>query len=384
MQKVLFVAGTRPEAIKLAPVIRYFRANGPEDVTTVVCSTGQHKEMLAQAFSDFDLVPDVELGVMTPGQTLSGLSSRLFVAVDDLLEREQPDWIVVQGDTTTVMIGSLAAFYRGVKVAHVEAGLRSGDRFHPFPEEVNRRIAGVVADRHFAPTVGARENLLREGVDPEAINTTGNTVIDALLWMVDRVREEKPALPKEIEPIVQNEKTYVLITGHRRESFGAGFQNICAAIRELARLFPDVGFVYPVHLNPNVRKPVKEILGDVPGVHLIEPQSYKPFVRLIDGSSIVLTDSGGIQEEAPSLGKPVLVMRDVTERPEGVQAGTTKLVGTDREVIVNHVSELLTNPRAYEAVRTAENPYGDGLASQRIYEILTGEGAAEPMGAIYG
>lgn len=384
MKKILFMAGTRPEAIKLAPVIRRFRAEGNNGVSTVVCSTGQHKEMLAQAFSDFNLVPDVDLALMTPGQTLAGLSSRLFAAVDDLLEREKPEWVVVQGDTTTVMVASLVAFYRGVKVAHVEAGLRSGDRFHPFPEEVNRRVAGVVADKHFAPTTGARDNLLREGVEAEAIDVTGNTVIDALLWMAGRVREEKPPLPPEIERVIRNDQTYVLITGHRRESFGAGFENICAAIRDLAGMFPDVGFVYPVHLNPNVRKPVMEILGDTPGVHLIEPQSYKPFVRLMDGSSIVLTDSGGIQEEAPSLGKPVLVMRDVTERPEGVQAGTTRLVGTDREVIVNHVSEMLTNAQKYEAVRTADNPYGDGKASDRIYDVLTGAGVSERVEAIYG
>ena len=384
MKKVLFVAGTRPEAIKLAPVIRRFRGDGGERVSTVVCSTGQHKEMLEQAFRDFELVPDLDLALMQPGQTLAGLSARLFYALDELLEAQEPDWIVVQGDTTTVMVASLAAFYRGVKVAHVEAGLRSGDRFHPFPEEVNRRVAGLVADVHFAPTAGARDNLLREGVQPEAVHVTGNTVIDALLWMAEQVRQQKPALPEEVEELIADGRKYVLITGHRRESFGTGFENICAAIRDLSKMFPDTGFVYPVHLNPNVRRPVMEILEDVPGIHLIEPLSYKPFVRLMDGSSIVLTDSGGIQEEAPSLGKPVVVMRSVTERPEGVDRGTTKLVGTDRSAIVEHVSELLTNPETYEAIRETENPYGDGRASDRIYGVLSGVGSSAYEEAMHG
>lgn len=372
MQKVMFVAGTRPEAIKLAPVIRRFAAADGESVATLVCSTGQHKEMLVQALDDFDISPDIDLALMQPGQTLSGLTARLFSAVDEVLEAEQPDWIVVQGDTTTVMASAFAAFYRGVKVAHVEAGLRSYDRFHPFPEEINRRAAGLVADVHFAPTAGARHNLLDEGVPEAAVRITGNTVIDALLWMAERVREEKPSLPEDVERLVSERTPYVLVTGHRRESFGEGFKNICAGIRELASMYPDTAFVYPVHLNPNVRKPVLETLGDVPGVHLIEPQSYKPFVRLMDNCKLILTDSGGIQEEAPSLGKPVLVMRGVTERPEGVDAGTSKLVGANRERIISEVSRLLSDEEAFRDMSRRENPYGDGRASERIFDALCG------------
>lgn len=369
MKKVIFMVGTRPEAIKLAPVVRYFREKGNE-INAVLCSTGQHKEMLNQALSDFELVPDIDLALMQPGQTLAGLSGRLFHAVDSLLQEEKPDWIVVQGDTTTVMTSSVCAFYRGVNVAHVEAGLRSFDRFHPFPEEFNRRVAGLVADIHFPPTEGAKENLLKEGVPEEAISVTGNTVIDALLWITEKVRIEKPKLPEEVENLLISKEPYVLITGHRRESFGQGFLNICSAIRDLAEKFPQVKFVYPVHLNPNVQKPVLEILGDIPGVFLIEPQAYKPFVRLMDGCKMILTDSGGIQEEAPSLGKPVLVMRDVTERPEGVHAGTCKLVGSDRDRIVEQVSLLLTDEKVYQDMSRTNNPYGDGRASEKIYSVI--------------
>lgn len=369
MKKVIFMVGTRPEAIKLAPVVRYFREKGNE-INTVLCSTGQHKEMLNQALADFELVPDIDLALMQPGQTLAGLSGRLFHAVDSLLEEEKPDWIVVQGDTTTVMTSSVCAFYRGVKVAHVEAGLRSFDRFHPFPEEFNRRVAGLVADIHFPPTEGAKENLLKEGVPEEAISVTGNTVIDALLWITEKVRIEKPKLPEEVENLLISKEPYVLITGHRRESFGQGFLNICSAIRDLAEKFPQVKFVYPVHLNPNVQKPVLEILGDIPGVFLMKPQAYKPFIRLMDACTMILTDSGGIQEEAPSLGKPVLVMRDVTERPEGVHAGTCKLVGSDRDRIVEQVSLLLTDEKVYQDMSRTNNPYGDGCASEKIYSAI--------------
>lgn len=369
MKKVIFMVGTRPEAIKLAPVVRYFREKGNEK-NALLCSTGQHKEMLNQALSDFELVPDIDLALMQPGQTLAGLSGRLFHAVDSLLQEEKPDWIVVQGDTTTVMTSSVCAFYRGVKVAHVEAGLRSFDRFHPFPEEFNRRVAGLIADIHFPPTEGAKKNLLNEGVPEEVINVTGNTVIDALLWITEKVRIEKPKLPEKVENLLISKEPYVLITGHRRESFGQGFLNICSAIRELAKKFPQVKFVYPVHLNPNVQKPVIEILGDVPGVFLIEPQAYKPFVRLMDGCAMILTDSGGIQEEAPSLGKPVLVMRDVTERPEGVHAGTCKLVGSDQNMIVEQVSLLLTDEKEYQKMSRTNNPYGDGCASEIIYSVI--------------
>lgn len=370
MPKIIFIAGTRPEAIKLAPVIKKFQEYN-QILESLICSTGQHREMLKQAFLDFELSPDIDLALMSPGQSLAGLSSKLFQAVDDMLEREKPDWILVQGDTTTVMVASLCAFYKGIGVGHIEAGLRSFDRFHPFPEEINRKVTGLVADKHFPPTPGARENLIREGVPESAIKVTGNTVIDALLWMAGKVRLEKPLLPPPVERVLAEQKNYVLITGHRRESFGQGFENICLAIRELAHMFTQTAFIYPVHLNPNVQKPVLDILGDVPGVLLIEPQTYKPFVRLMDGCALILTDSGGIQEEAPSLGKPVLVMRDVTERPEGVEAGTSKLVGPNRDTIIREVTSLLTDDQAYAAMAQAQNPYGDGQASRRIFETMS-------------
>lgn len=371
MPKILFIAGTRPEAIKIAPVVRYFKENA-NGCVTVLCSSGQHKEMLAQAFHDFKLEPDIDLAVMHPGQTLPTLSANLFTAVDRMLDKEQPDWIMVQGDTTTVMIASLCAFYKGVKVGHIEAGLRSFNRHHPFPEEINRRVTGLVADMHFAPTEGARDNLLAEGIPASSIFVTGNTVIDALLWMAAQVKAERPELPPEAGALLDAGRRFVLITGHRRESFGEGFLNICLAIRDLAQAFPDTSFVYPVHLNPNVQKPVLDILGDCPGVLLLPPQPYKIFVQLMADCTLILTDSGGIQEEGPSLGKPVLVMRNVTERPEGVVAGTSLLVGADKENIVREVSRLLSNEDDYLRMARQNNPYGDGHASQRIYEAIRG------------
>ncbi len=369
MAKVVFIAGTRPEAIKIAPVVRYFREWAKEH-QIVLCSSGQHKEMLAQALLDFQLEPDIDLAVMYPGQTLPTLSANLFTAVDKMLEDEQPDWIMVQGDTTTVMVASLCAFYRGVKVGHIEAGLRSFNRHHPFPEEINRRVTGLVADMHFAPTSGARDNLLMEGVAATDVVVTGNTVIDALLWMAEQVKSDRPALPPAMEELLDVGRRFVLITGHRRESFGQGFKNICLAIRDLAGVFPDTSFVYPVHLNPNVQKPVLDILGSCPGVLLLPPQPYKVFVRLMASCTLILTDSGGIQEEGPSLGKPVLVMRNVTERPEGVAAGTSLLVGADTENIVREVSRLLTNEEDYMRMAQQKNPYGDGRASERILETM--------------
>ncbi len=369
MQKIIFIVGTRPEAIKLAPVVRYFKENA-NDIQTLLCATGQHREMLAQALQDFELDSDIDLAVMQPGQTLASLSSALFQAIDAMLEREKPNWIMVQGDTTTVMVASLCAFYRGVKVGHVEAGLRSHDRFHPFPEEVNRRVAGLVADKHFAPTPKARDNLIREGVLENSIMVTGNTVIDALMWMVKKIRLEKPTLSGQMEKIIAMKRPFVLITGHRRESFGEGFLNICRAIRDLAMAFPDTAFIYPVHLNPNVQKPVMDILGSVPGVILTKPQTYKPFVRLMDNCVLILTDSGGIQEEGPSLGKPVLVMRDVTERPEGVEAGTSRLVGANRKNIVKEVSMLLADSQEYAKMAQTQNPYGDGRACEKIFQAM--------------
>jgi UDP-N-acetylglucosamine 2-epimerase len=367
--KVLVCAGTRPEAIKMVPVCRALRAR-PERFEIRLCSTGQHREMLRQAFADFGVVPDIELDVMVPNQTLAGLSARLFDAVDALLARERPGVLLVQGDTTTVQIAALCAFYRGVPVGHVEAGLRSRDLRSPFPEELNRRIAGMVSDFHFAPTQEAKQNLLAEGLPEGRVLVTGNTVIDALLWMAEEVRRHPPSLPPEVEPLVTGGGRFVLITGHRRESFGSGFERICEAIRQLASSHPDVGFVYPVHLNPRVRDTVHSLLDRIPSVRLIEPLSYRPFIRLMDACSLILTDSGGIQEEAPSLGKPVLVMRDVTERMEGVRAGVCRLVGTDSATIVRETARLLDDPAAYEAVARAANPYGDGHAAERIVSAL--------------
>jgi len=369
MKKIIFFVGTRPEAIKLASVVRYFRQHG-QGIHVLLCSTGQHKEMLAQALSDFELTPDFNFALMQSSQSLSSLSAKLFENVDGLLNSEKPDWVMVQGDTTTAMITSLCAFYHGIKIAHVEAGLRSFDRLHPFPEEINRRVVGLVTDNHFAPTVLARKNLLREGVSLNNITVTGNTVIDALLWMVDTIRQDPPELPKEMEHVLADHHPYVLITGHRRESFGEGFNNICLAIRDLAEMFPQIRFVYPVHLNPNVQKPVMNILKSVSGVLLLPPQSYKPFIRLMDNCRLILTDSGGIQEEGPSLGKPVLVMRDVTERPEGIQAGTSKLVGTRRESIVEGVANILIHTGQDSKTYRVKNPYGDGTASKKIFDAM--------------
>ncbi|HWR02656.1 MAG TPA: UDP-N-acetylglucosamine 2-epimerase (non-hydrolyzing) [Humidesulfovibrio sp.] len=366
--KVLILAGTRPEAIKVAPVVLALREDSRYEC--VLCSSGQHREMLRQAFADFGLVPDRDLDVMVTGQTLASLSSRLFAEVDRLLVDEAPDWVLVQGDTTTVMCVALCGFYRGIKVAHLEAGLRSFDLQAPFPEELNRRVASIVADLHFAPTDTARENLLAEKIAADRILVTGNTVIDALLYIRDQVRAERGILDPRVQKALAEGKRLVLITGHRRENFGDGFLSICRAIRRLADSHPDTLFVYPVHLNPNVRQPVLELLSDRAGVLLLEPLPYKAFIALMDASTVILTDSGGVQEEAPSLGKPVLVMRDVTERPEGVAAGAAKLVGTDEEVIVAEVSRLLDDPEAYARMTNTINPYGDGRAAQRIIAAL--------------
>jgi UDP-N-acetylglucosamine 2-epimerase len=326
--------------------------------------------MLRQAFADFGLEPDIDLSVMQPGQTLASLTSRLFTEADAMLERERPDWILVQGDTTTVMAVSLCAFYRGVKVAHLEAGLRSFDIRAPFPEELNRRVAGMVADLHLAPTETARQNLLAERVPEEAVLVTGNTVIDALLFMRDKGRFEGGLLESRVAAALAAGKRMVLITGHRRENFGEGFLSICRAILRLADAHTDTLFVYPVHLNPNVQKPVLELLSGHVGILLLEPLAYKTFIAHMDAATLILTDSGGVQEEAPSLGKPVLVMREVTERPEGVAAGAAKLVGTDEERIVAEVSRLLTDPTAYAEMSGKANPYGDGRAAERIAAAL--------------
>lgn len=362
----LVLAGTRPEVIKLAPVV--FELKNRKDIRVTLCSTGQHKQMLEQALFDFGLTPDEDLAVMHPNQTLASLSSRIFERVDPLLERLAPTWVIVQGDTTTVTIASLASFYRQIKVAHVEAGLRSFSKYAPFPEEINRRVAGVVADLHLTPTQEAKSNLLREGIPAEDIVVTGNTVIDALLWTKERIQDADLLPP--IKSHISRGGRMVLITGHRRENFGQGFLDICWALRSLADKYHDILFVYPVHLNPNVQQPVNEILSGCKNILLVEPVSYKPFVTLMTASTLILTDSGGVQEEAPSLGKPVLVMRDVTERPEGVKAGTARLVGSNPKTIVSAVSELLDNETAYQKMAKAINPYGDGQAAAKIVNEL--------------
>lgn len=365
--------GTRPEAIKMAPVIKALeRADG---IRPVVVSTGQHREMLQQVIDLFALPVDRRLDVMQPDQTLAGLSSRLLFAIDAVLDEVRPDMALVQGDTTTVLMASLACFYRRIPLGHVEAGLRTGNIWSPFPEEVNRRLAAPLMALHFAPTAGAAEHLYREGVDRHVVHVTGNTVIDALLMEVARQRD--PTVRATVRARLDaalvdrwDERPYVLITGHRRENFGGGFDQICDALASLADRFQDHTFIYPVHLNPNVLKPVHERLGSRANVRLIAPQPYAEFVALMDGSRLILTDSGGVQEEAPSLGKPVLVMRDTTERPEAVEAGTVELVGADAGRIVAGVTRLLTDATVYRRMSEAINPYGDGQASQRIASIL--------------
>ena len=378
MKKVSIIFGTRPEAIKLCPLVLALR-DRPE-FEAHVCVTAQHREMLDQVLEVFNVVPNVDLGLMQANQTLATLSSRAISAVDSYLTDYEPDIVLVQGDTTTVFCAALAAFYHKIPVGHVEAGLRTWNRFSPYPEEINRVLATHIADYHFAPTAWARQNLLKEGIPDERIYVTGNTVIDALYIAVEKVKEktpEIPGLPKKLT-CRESEQSIVLITGHRRESFGQGFVNICTAIAELAQRFKKTAFVYPVHLNPNVREPVFRLLAGLDNVHLIEPLSYLPFVSLMNKSTVILTDSGGVQEEAPSLGKPVLVMRETTERPEAVEAGTVKLVGTDVEKIIETTSKLLTDPQAYAAMARAINPYGDGKATGRILtaceQFLNGHG----------
>lgn len=362
MAKVSIIFGTRPEAIKLCPIILEMARQ--EVLTVHVCVTGQHRQMLDQVLGVFGIQPDVDLGLMQPNQTLAGLTSRMIDAVDTYLKNCRPDLVIVQGDTTTVLSTALAAFYNGIPVGHVEAGLRTWNYKAPYPEEMNRVLTTRLTALHFAPTAWAKGNLVAEGVPESAIFVTGNPVIDALQIAVAKVRKQRPAIPGLADGVLNG--PLVLITGHRRESFGKGFENICAAIAALSRRFPDTAFIYPVHLNPNVREPVFRLLGDKPNVHLIEPLSYLAFVFLMDRCRLVLTDSGGVQEEGPSLGKPVVVMRETTERPEGVEAGAVRLVGTDPERITNSVRELLTNPEIYDTMAHAVNPYGDGKASARI------------------
>lgn len=368
--KVVTVFGTRPEAIKMAPLVHAL-AKDPH-FEAKVCVTAQHREMLDQVLKLFSIVPEYDLNIMQPGQGLTEITCRILEGLKPVLESFKPDVVLVHGDTTTTMAASLAAFYQRIPVGHVEAGLRTGDLSSPWPEEGNRTLTGHLATYHFAPTETSRQNLLRENIADNRIAVTGNTVIDALFWVRDRVLSDE-ALRNELTqryPFLANGKKMILVTGHRRESFGRGFEQICHALAEIAANNPDVQIVYPVHLNPNVSEPVKRILGHVENVMLIEPQDYLPFVWLMNRAWLILTDSGGIQEEAPSLGKPVLVMRDMTERPEAVSAGTVCLVGTDSQRIVNEVTRLLQDESAYQAMSRAHNPYGDGQACHRILSAL--------------
>jgi len=371
-KKVLAVFGTRPEAIKMAPVIERLKASTVTQVQ--VCVTAQHREMLDQVLSLFGIVPDFDLQVMRLGQDLTDLTAAILDGLRDVLREVRPDRVLVHGDTTTTFSASLAAYYERIPVGHVEAGLRTRNPFSPWPEEMNRHLTGVLADLHFAPTAGARDNLLKEGVDPGRIHVTGNTVVDALLEIAGRIRQEE-ALRQEAEDhfgFLGSDRKLVVVTGHRRESFGEGFKRLCQALRKLAER-GDVSIVYPVHLNPNVQGPVRELLGDAENVHLLKPLDYLPFVALLDRAHHVITDSGGIQEEAPSLGKPVLVTRDTTERPDAVEAGTVRLVGTDRDRIVEEAVKLLEDEEQYHRMSRAHNPYGDGRAAERIESILVGQ-----------
>ena len=367
--KVLTVIGTRPEVIKLAPVVRAL-SKRPR-VENVVCVTAQHREMLDSALELFGIAPKYDLDVMADNQTPSQVAAAVLAGLDSILEREQPDWVLVQGDTTTTAAASLAAFYRRTKIGHVEAGLRTFDKWHPFPEEVNRRVTSVVSDLHFAPTTRARRNLQREGISEDTIVVTGNPVIDALEWVAQL------APPVAVEDLIRRldlrDRRLILVTAHRRENWGAPLQNICLSLRQIAESRPGVQIVYPVHLNPNVHEDVHRLLEGIKNITLLPPVDYLTLVNLMRRAYVVVTDSGGIQEEAPSLGKPVLVLRQVTERPEAVAAGTVKVIGTAQESIVSEISRLLDDGDAYEAMARAINPYGDGLAAERIVSAILGE-----------
>lgn len=382
MKKIMLVFGTRPEAIKMAPLVKEFQKND-KDFETIVCVTGQHREMLDQVLHIFDIKPNYDLNIMKQGQDLYDVTARVLTGMRDVLKECQPNVVLVHGDTTTSTATALASFYLQIPVGHVEAGLRTHNIYSPWPEEMNRQITGRIAEYNFAPTPLSKENLLKENVSEDKITLTGNTVIDALYWVVDKIKNDA-ALNDELKGILvkagydterlASGKKLVLITGHRRENFGDGFINMCTAIRDLKNKYPEVDFVYPMHLNPNVRRPIHEVFGEnlsnFGNMFFIEPLEYLSFVYLMEKSTIVLTDSGGIQEEAPGLGKPVLVMRDTTERPEALSAGTVKLVGTNYDMIVNEVSTLLEDVNAYEKMSKAVNPYGDGLACGRIVSML--------------
>jgi UDP-N-acetylglucosamine 2-epimerase (non-hydrolysing) len=385
MKKIMLVFGTRPEAIKMAPLVKEFQKH-PDKFETIVCVTGQHRQMLDQVLNLFEITPDYDLDIMKQGQDLYDITSRVLLGMREVLQKATPDVVLVHGDTTTSTAAALAAFYRQIPVGHVEAGLRTHNIYSPWPEEINRQITGRIATYNFAPTQLSKANLLREAVDERSITVTGNTVVDALYWVVDKIKEDKN-LSEELKKILQaagynpdrlsDGKRLVLITGHRRENFGDGFINMCTAIKDLTQKYPDVDFVYPMHLNPNVRKPIHQVFGEdlsnLGNMFFIEPLEYLSFVYLMEKSTIVLTDSGGIQEEAPGLGKPVLVMRDTTERPEALEAGTVKLVGTNYDKIMEEVSRLLNDNSYYDTMSKAVNPYGDGQGCRRIVETFKGD-----------
>jgi UDP-N-acetylglucosamine 2-epimerase (non-hydrolysing) len=373
--KILTIFGTRPEAIKLAPVVKALK-EFPDQFNSLVCVTAQHREMLDQVLRIFEIRPDHDLDIMKPKQDLYGVTTEVLLKLKNLLKEVKPDLILVQGDTTTTFAASLAAFYQKIKIGHIEAGLRTYEKYKPFPEEINRHLTSVVADYHFVPTRKAKSNLLKEGILEDCIYVTGNTVIDALLWMLKK--QSLPENQKRMKDyfsekfgISMDHQRLILVTAHRRESFGKGFENICQALKEIVLKNTDVQIVYPVHLNPNVQEPVHRMIGEMERVHLIEPLDYEPFVYLMSKSFLILTDSGGIQEEAPSVGKPVLVMREVTERPEAVEAGTAKLVGTQVEKIVWETQILLDHPEEYRRMANIKNPYGDGKSAERIVHILS-------------
>jgi UDP-N-acetylglucosamine 2-epimerase (non-hydrolysing) len=374
-KKIMLVFGTRPEAIKMAPLYHALKERS-DLFETQVCVTAQHRQMLDQVLRVFDVKADIDLDLMKAGQDLFDVTSSVLLGMREVLESEQPDILLVHGDTTTTLASAIAGFYAGISVGHIESGLRTHDLYAPFPEEFNRQVASKVTKWHFAPTALSRQNLLNEGIPEIQISVTGNTVIDALFWVLDRIESDVhrqasiSKFLKERLPFSWQQDRFVLITGHRRENFGDGFMKICEALKELAMRYPDVHFVYPVHLNPNVQEPVNSILLGLSNVHLITPLDYEPFVYLLKHCYLVLTDSGGIQEEAPSLGKPVLVMRDVTERPEAVDAGTVRLVGANRERIIHNVSELLDNQITYKKMSLSHNPYGDGNACKKIIDVL--------------
>jgi UDP-N-acetylglucosamine 2-epimerase (non-hydrolysing) len=374
MKKILIVFGTRPEAIKMAPLIKEFEKN-QNFFNTKVCVTAQHREMLDQVLDLFDITPEYDLDIMKPDQDLYDVTSNILLKIKPVLESFKPDVVLVHGDTATTFATSLAAYYQKIKIGHVEAGLRTEDLYSPWPEEGNRRLTGVLTDYHFSPTDTSKKNLLNEGVNNESIFVTGNTVIDALQLVVNRIKNNEILRLKIENTIIQSgfqelNSKFILVTGHRRENFGQGFLNICEALKVLAKNNPDIYILYPVHLNPNVRRPVNELLANVNNIKLVEPFQYEEFIYLMSKSYLILTDSGGIQEEAPSLGKPVLVMRDTTERPEAVEAGTVRLVGSDRDNIIKEVQDLIDDSDEYQKMSKAHNPYGDGNASKNIVKIL--------------